>query len=163
MNRVKTFLFPGINLRFLLRTGAVAAAAFVCFAWILIPFRIQGTSMAPTYQDGNFNFCNRLKYFISSPSRHDVVAIRYAGTRVMLLKRILAFEGEIVEFRSGQLYVDGNPVAEPYVAATGDWNLEPRSVKPGHVYVAGDNRQVPMHTHDFGQTDISRIIGTPLW
>ena len=163
MNRLKSFIFPEINLAFLFRAGLVAAVAFVCFTWILIPFRIHGHSMAPTYQDGDFNFCNRMQYLFSSPSRHDVVTIRYAGNRVMLLKRILAFEGETVEFRKGQLYVDDNPVAEAYVTATLDWDLEPRIVAPGNVYVVGDNRQVPMHHHDFGQTPVKRIVGSPLW
>ena len=164
MNRLKAFLFPEINLKFLIRTALVAAIAFVCFTWVLIPFRIYGHSMAPTYRDGDFNFCNRLYYLFSSPSRYDVVAIRYAGTRVMLLKRILALEGETVEFRQGKLYVNGKSVPEPYItAASHDWNLEPRTVESGHVYVVGDNRQVPMMAHDFGQTSINRIVGVPLW
>jgi signal peptidase I len=163
MSRLKAFLFPEINLRFLIRVGLVAAVAFVCFTQILIPFRVHGHSMAPTYRNGDFNFCNRLYTLFSTPSRHDVVAIRYAGTRVMLLKRILALEGETVAFRLGLLHVNGKPVYEPYVAAPYDWELEPRTVEPGHVYVVGDNRRVPMLTHDFGQTPITRIIGAPLW
>jgi hypothetical protein len=29
--------------------------------------------------------------------------------------------------------------------------------------VVGDNRVMPMEQHVFGQTDIQRILGTPLW
>ncbi len=163
MSRVGKFIFPDISLKFFIRASLVAVIAIVCFTWILVPFRIEGHSMAPTYQDGAFNFCNRLQYLLGPPSRHDVVAIRYAGTRVMLLKRILAVENETLEFRQGQLYVDGKIVPEPYIVKPYDWNLEPRTVKTGHVYVVGDNRQVPMLTHDFGQTPVKRIIGTPLW
>lgn len=163
MKRLKAFLFPKINSRFVIRAALVAVVAYVCFTWILIPFRIHGHSMAPTYQDGAFNFCNRLAYLFSSPSRYDVVAIRYAGTRVMLLKRIVAFEGETVAFRQGQLYLDGKPVDEAYVTGAGEWNLDPRTVSPDHVYVVGDNRRVPMNTHYFGQTATDRIIGEPLW
>jgi signal peptidase I len=163
MSRLRKFIFPDINLRFVIRTVLLAVITVVFFTWILIPFRINGYSMAPTYQDGSFNFCNRLHYLFSSPSRSDVVAIRYAGTRVMLLKRILAVEGETLEFRNGQLFVDGKPVPEPYVVNPYDWDLEPRSVNPGHVYVVGDNRQVPMLNHDFGQTPIKRIVGVPIW
>jgi signal peptidase I len=95
MSRLQRFLFPDINLTLMVRAGLVAVVAIGCFAWILIPFRINGYSMAPTYQNGSFNFCNRLHYLFSSPSHSDVVAIRYAGTRVMLLKRVLAVEGEL--------------------------------------------------------------------
>lgn len=163
MSHLRKFLFPDINLRLVIRTSLVAVLAIVCFTWILIPFRIDGHSMAPTYQNGRFNFCNRLHYHFFSPSRHDVVAIRYAGTRVMLLKRILAVEGEILEFRQGQLFVDGKPVRESYITMPYDWDLGPRTVQTGHVYVVGDNRQVPILTHDFGQTPTSRIVGAPLW
>lgn len=163
MSRLSKFLFPEINLRFLFRACILAAAAFVCFTRILVPFRIDGHSMDPTYTNGSFNFCNRMKYFFSEPARHDVVAIRYTGTRIMLLKRILALEGETLEFRSGQLFVDGKYIPEPYIVVPYDWELAPRKVEPGHVYVVGDNRRVPMLTHDFGQTPITRIVGTPLW
>jgi signal peptidase I len=163
MSWFRKFLFPVINLKFLLRIGLVAVTSIACFTWILIPFRVDGHSMAPTYQDGAFNFCNRLKYLFSYPSRHDVVAIRYAGTRVMLLKRVLAVEGETLEFRQGRLYVDAKRIPEPYVAMAFDWDLGPRTVAPGHVYVVGDNRRVPMLNHDFGQTPMNRIIGVPLW
>jgi signal peptidase I len=163
MSRLQKFLFPDINLKLMIRVGLVALVAISCFTWILIPFRINGYSMEPTYQNGSFNFCNRLHYLFSSPSHSDVVAIRYSGTRVMLLKRILAVGGETLEFRNGQLFVDGKPVPEPYVVNPYDWDLEPRTVNPDHVYVVGDNRQVPMLNHDFGQTPIKRIAGAPLW
>ena len=163
MSRLKAFLFPELNLKLVVRAGLVAAIAVFFFTRVLVPFHVSGHSMVPTYQDGDFSFCNRLHYVYTPLSRHDVVAIRYAGTRVMLLKRILAFEGETVEFRQGRLYVDGRPIVEPYVLYTRNWNLEPRVVSPGQVYVAGDNRGMEMSRHDFGQTGIDRIIGVPLW
>ena len=81
----------------------------------------------------------------------------------MLLKRVVGLEGEIVEFRNGELFIDQAELSEPYVKYPCDWNLPPRKVKTGNVYVVGDNRNVPIHAHDFGQTPIERIIGAPLW
>mgnify|MGYP000814967015 CR=1 FL=1 len=67
------------------------------------------------------------------------------------------------EDRSGTLYVNGEPVAEPYVKFNkGMWNLPPRKVSPGYVYVVGDNRGMPMEQHKFGQIRKSRIQGTLL-
>jgi len=60
-----------------------------------------------------------------------------AGQKIMLLKRVVATEGQSVEFREGSLFVDGKKVNEPYVSAKSDWNLAPATVKPGHVYVVG--------------------------
>ncbi len=81
----------------------------------------------------------------------------------MLLKRVVALEGETVEFRKGALFVDGEEIDEPYVQRRGGWYLPPRQVKRGNVYVVGDNRGVPMKEHTFGQTSADRIVGAPLF
>jgi signal peptidase I len=92
-----------------------------------------------------------------------VVLVRFAGGKVMLLKRVVALAGEQVEFRAGKLFVDGKELAEPYVKFPYTWNLPPRQVAKGHVYVVGDNRKMSIAEHDFGQTPITRLRGKPLW
>lgn len=92
-----------------------------------------------------------------------MVAVRFAGNRVMLLKRVVALEGEQVEFRNGKLLVNGEELREPYVHYPCNWNLPPREVERECVYVVGDNRQMPIENHYFGQTSVKRIIGVPLW
>jgi signal peptidase I len=113
--------------------------------------------------NGEFNFCFRFRYAFSQPEREDVVVIRLAGKKVMLLKRVVALEGDRVEFRKGKLFVNGKKVDETYVRYPSDWNLPPRMVDKNHVYVVGDNRNVSIDRHRFGQTSIDRIIGAPLW
>jgi signal peptidase I len=113
--------------------------------------------------NGDFNFCFRLRYIFSKPERHDVVAIRLAGKKVILLKRVVALEGEVVKIQKGALFVNEKKIDETYVHFPSNWNLSPRKVDKNHVYVIGDNRSVPIHVHHFGQTSIDRIIGVPLW
>ena len=115
--------------------------------------------MEPTYRDGSFAACWRLKYLFASPGRSDIVTVRFAGHRVMLLKRIVALPGETVEFRKGILHLNGVPVDEPYVKHQSSWDLSPRTVEPGHVYVVGDNRGTVMARHRFGQVAVERIVG----
>ena len=119
--------------------------------------------MEPTYHDGGINFCWRVPFLFSGPNRYDVVAVRFAGSRVMLLKRVVALEGEQVEFRDGKLFMDGMQVRELYVHFPCNWNLPPRRVEKDCVYVIGDNRNMPMENHYFGQTLRNRIVGVPLW
>lgn len=157
------FFLPPFTLKFLLRVMFVVLFAYLFFGHICIPLRIQGRSMEPNYPDGSINFCWRLRYLFSEPERYDVVAVRLAGRRVMLLKRIVAVEGERVEFRDGKLFIDGVEMAEPYVRYPCNWNLPPRCVDEDHVYVVGDNRSLPLEQHDFGQVSMKRIIGGPLW
>lgn len=77
----------------------------------------------------------------------------------MLLKRVVALAGETVEFRRGALLVNGKMIKEPYVQYPSDWNLGPREVKSGKIYVVGDNRSVPLHQHHFGQVSVKRVVG----
>ena len=113
--------------------------------------------------DGDFNFCFKLRYVNSKPKRKDVVAIRLAGGKVLLLKRVVALEGDTLEFRNGVLIVNKKKIFEDYLVFPSDWNLPLRTIDKGNIYVVGDNRSVPIHVHQFGQTSVKRIIGGPLW
>lgn len=160
----RQFWWPEWNRRFVIRLALVAAGAWLLFSQLLLPLRIRGASMEPAYHDGGVNFCFRWRYALQSPRRFDVVAVRLAGTRVMLLKRVLALPGETVAFHQGRLLVDGRPVAEPQTVRTGgEWELPPRRVAPGRLFVAGDNRSMPIDQHVLGEADLDRIAGAPVW
>jgi signal peptidase I len=161
--RIRQFFFPSLTPRFLIRAGLVALAAYLFFGYACIPFVIKGSSMEPTYHDGGFNFCWKLSYLFSKPRRFHVVAVRLAGDRVMLLKRVIALEGEQVEFRGGVLFVDSEQIPEPYIQYPCNWNLPVRQVEKGCVYVVGDNRNMPIEQHFFGQAEAKRVVGKPLW
>jgi signal peptidase I len=127
---IRRFLFPTLNKRFFIRLILVALTCYLIFGHLLIPLRIEGLSMDPTYRNGSFAFCWGPQYLFSPPEGFDVVAVRFSGRRVMLLKRVVALPGETVEFREGELYVDGNLIEEPYVHHRSNWNLPPRTVAP---------------------------------
>lgn len=163
LDRLKHFLFPKPSRWFFLRLGIVALGAYLFFGHVLRPMRIRGRSMQPTYQTGGVNLCNLWKYRFSPPVAGDVVMVRLTGNSVMYLKRVVAVAGQTVEFRNGVLWVDGKPVREPYVKGPCDWELPPRKVQPGNVYVIGDNRGIKMANHTFGQTSLKNIAGGPVW
>jgi len=164
MDLWRKFLFPDLRRRwFWLRLGIVAAVAYSFFGYVCIPTWIHGKSMEPTYHDGTVNFCWCPRFWFREPQPGAVVIVRLGGRSAMYLKRLVAVAGDTVEFRNGRLLVNGKEQVEPYVQGPCDWNLEPRTVKPGYVYVVGDNRSVPLEQHRFGQTERRRIMGGPLW
>ena len=70
-----------------------------------------------------------------SPQRKQIVILKHAGFNTFLLKRVLAFPGEVVEIRNGVLYVNGSAVDEPYVKNPCDWNFARHEVPKGKIFV----------------------------
>lgn len=161
--KIRQFFLPDISRNFLLRLALVAIGAYVFFGYLCLPLRIDGISMEPTYHDGGFTFCCRPVYWFSQPERGDVVGVRFAGNRVMLLKRVVGLPGDEVAFVAGKLLINGQPLDEPYVRFQSNWELPPRQVKPNHIYIVGDNRGTSMRHHSFGQVSMNRIVGGVLW
>ena len=150
----------GSNWRHTLVRGAILAAVVYCVgAYGLMPFSVQGDSMLPRYKTGDLGTINALAYRWSDPQRFDIVAIRMAGKKVMLLKRVIGLPGETVEIRQGVVYVNGEKLDEPYLLYRGDWNLNLQTVAADQYFVVGDNRGMPADQHHYGKTKRDRIIG----
>ena len=117
--------------------------------------------MLPTYSDGGINFVNRLAYLRSDPKRSDVVAIRFSGPSVMLMKRVIGLPGETVAFHNGKVLINGHVLDEPYLTAesTCDWEGDPITLGQDQFFVVGDNRSMPQINHWYGVADRGRIVG----
>ncbi len=149
--------------RTLVRTAIVAVVAFVLFRYFFIPIHLAGASMEPAFKDGSVNIVNTFSYRFRPPSRGDVAAIRLAGTRVMLFKRIVGLPGERIGFRNGVLIVNGREWPEPYVVYREKWNMPEVTVGSGEYFVVGDNRGTDISGHALGRVDKRRIVGGPLF
>ena len=123
--------------------------------WVILPVRMDGDSMLPTYSSGGFNVVNRLAYFNARPRRGDVVAIRLAGTSVVIIKRIIALPGERISVNDGSVHINGVPLAESYVRHNRSWDLEEVTLGSREYFVAGDNRVAS----DVGRTEAERFVG----
>ena len=135
--------------------------SLVVFNYVLLPIRVEGPSMLPTYRDGSVNFVNRLAYWRAEPRRGDVIAVRFTGPNMMLMKRVVALPGETVEYVEGRLLVNGQFLEEPYLKYSCDWNVRPEHYKleADEYYVVGDNRSMPYGLHEKGAARRKRIMG----
>jgi signal peptidase I len=148
--------------RTLVRLGVLLVVTFVVFKFVLLPIQVEGISMLPTYKDRALDVVNRLAYKSREPQRGDVVAIRLAGEHVMYMKRVIGLPGETIAFHRGKVFIDGEPLAEPYVKLPCHWERSPVRIEPGYYYVVGDNRSMAFGDHKQGQVERDRIIGKVL-
>jgi signal peptidase I len=145
-----------------IRIAVLMVASFVIFDFILLPIRVTGISMLPTYRDRSINFVNCLAYAGHEPRRGDVVSIRFAGKHLMLMKRIIALPGEKVGFENGRVVINGNILDEPYEKTSCDWNIPPVQLGADEYFVVGDNRTMLPQDHVFGAVTRDRILGKVL-
>lgn len=132
---------------------------FAIRTYALLPIRVEGVSMLPTYKENRINFVNCLAYTFHPPQRGDVVAIRYSGRSIMLCKRIVGLPGEVVAFHNGHIEINGEVLDEPYVKSRCNWEHAPERLGPNEYYVVGDNRSMEFEAHTKGIADRDRIIG----
>jgi len=148
----------------LLRLCVWLVGVLILFNVLLVPITVVGTSMEPTYENGESNFINRWPYSLHPPRRGDVVAIQVAP-KVLFLKRIVGLPGEKVSVDRGRLIINGRRLVEPYAFS---WIpgrrgrrivpltlLEGLKLEPNEFFVIGDNRPATV----FGRIRGSQIVG----
>ena len=143
----------------LIRAAILGIVTYTICTKAFLPFKVQGESMEPLYSTGDFGFLNALVYRWSDPERSDIVAIRISDRNVMFLKRVIGLPNEKLEIRDGVVYIDGEPLDEPYVEFNDRWNLQEHVMGADEYFVIGDNRGMPLRQHKFGRVKRSRIAG----
>jgi len=125
----------------------VVFASIVLFKFVLIPIRVTGSSMEPTFKNGQIKFVNKLAYLRGSPARGDIIAAEFDGPQILLLKRIVGLPGESFRVISGEIYINGEKLPEPYAdgkipASNGKLGTSaPIPLGEDEYMVIGDNRK----------------------
>lgn len=146
------------------RIGVLVAAVVFMIKVVVIPIRVYGPSMEPTYRDQQINLINRLAYRKHGPQRGDVVGILLAGNKVLLMKRVIALPGERVSIVGGQVFINGKPLDEPWVRnRRASWHVPEVVLADDEYYCIGDNRSMHKDNHQFGTEHRSRIAGKVLF
>jgi signal peptidase I len=153
----------------LTRRRALWALAAILVAGLLVvrlvvlePFRIPSESMAPTLVAGDQVLVDKRAYRGHVPRRGDLAVFHAPRTGEILLKRVVAVGGDLVGIEDGVLVVDGRRPPEPYVAdpdAIDSVYFGPVRVRPGTVFVLGDNRGNSEDSREFGAVPTGRLIG----
>jgi len=153
--------FSGLKLW--LRDLSIAAGASVLIITFLYqPVRVEGTSMLPRLEDDDRLFINKFVYRFSAIERGDVVVFRYPrDPENSYIKRVIALPGDRLSIKQGTVWLNGKPLAEPYVPGQYHDNISrPEIVIPEDSYfMMGDHRSISSDSRDFGPVDRSLIYG----
>lgn len=144
-----------------------AILAFVIRGWIAEPRFIPSDSMLPTLHVGDRLIVEKVSYQLHPPQPGDIVVfqpppvLQQAGYRAdqAFIKRVIAQPGQTVQVRQGQVFVDGQPLTEPYLAEPPAYEWGPYEVPEGGLFVMGDNRNNSNDSHIWGFLPTSNVIG----
>ncbi len=121
--------------------------------------RVYGQSMEPNLHTDMRLVVEKLSYRLHTPQRGDIVVLRVRPEDELLIKRVIGLPGDEVAIHDGQVYVNGQPLDEPYLDQETRGNLAARVVPPLHVFVMGDNRRASNDSRSFGPVHIDNIVG----
>ena len=143
----------------ILETLVLAVVLYFGINAVSARVRVDGFSMRPTLQDGEYILVNKLAYKFSEPIRGDIVVFVFPiNPEEDLIKRIIGIPGDTISIQDGVLTVNGVVVQEPYINAppayNGTWQ-----VPVGELFVLGDNRNDSRDSHQWGLLPIENVIG----
>jgi len=143
----------------ILETLILAVVLYFGINAVSVRVRVDGFSMNPTLQDGEYILVNRLAYKIGNPVRGDIVVFSFPmDPRQDLIKRVIGLPGESISVQDGKVMINGVPLEEPYIAAppiyNGTWE-----VPEGQLFVLGDNRNESKDSHEWGLLPVENVVG----
>ncbi|MEX0918596.1 MAG: signal peptidase I [Candidatus Paceibacterota bacterium] len=133
-------------------------------AYVAQPFIVNGESMVPTFQNGEYLIVDELSYHFREPKRGEVIVFRYPEDPAkFFIKRVIGLPGESVVIQDNQLsIIKGNQVItpdEPYVRHEAPYQNTKINLGADQYFVMGDNRDVSSDSRVWGPLTAKLIKG----
>jgi len=164
---------------------AIAVVVFFVLQVSVQNFKVEGSSMEPTLENGEYLLVNKLAYLrvdmdrlselipfweakesqtrflFQTPHQGDVVVFHYpVDPDRDFVKRVVAVPGQTVEIRRGSIYVDGEPLEAPYdYTGQAHDQMPVRMMGNDEYFVVGDNRRYSSDSRDWGPVPMANIVG----
>jgi signal peptidase I len=142
---------------------------------------VEGSSMENTFTTGDRLILYKLGYYFSPPAKGDIIVIQISEgafskfpllnkmpfvkkalpdlSEIDYIKRVIGVPGDIVEFKEGAVYVNGEKLNEQYAKGPTYCEKEKIEVEEHKVFVLGDNRLDSKDSREIGLIDFDKIRG----
>ena len=166
-------------LREILETVGLAIVLFLLVNVFSARVRVEGFSMLPSLDNGEYVLISRLAYKLGDYQRGDIIVFRPPMYPVApfwqrlfglpdvddkyedYIKRIIGLPGETVRIANGTVYINDVSLKELYIAAPPDYSSE-WTVPKGQLFVLGDNRNNSADSHAWGFLPEENVLGKAL-
>ncbi|MBI5945787.1 MAG: signal peptidase I [Chloroflexi bacterium] len=140
-------------------TLLLAVILFLAINAMSARVRVDGFSMRPTLEDGEFVLVSKMSYLFGAAQRGDIIVFHFPmNPEEELIKRVIGLPGDHVSVQAGTVSVNGQVLNEPYIAATpaysGEWD-----VTNDQLFVLGDNRNNSNDSKDWGLLPAKNVVG----
>ncbi|MDA0733913.1 MAG: signal peptidase I [Chloroflexi bacterium] len=162
----------------------LALVVFVVIQTSVQNFKVEGSSMQPTLEGGQYLLVNKLVYFkidqerlsrvlpfwrvdhtdesfaVHPPKSGEVVVFHFPKDPSRdFVKRVIGVPGDRVEIRRGTVYVNGESLDEPYITAQDTSDMNQLSLDEKEYFVMGDNRRGSNDSRNWGPVPEELILG----
>lgn len=165
MNLLKNFFLSLWDIFKVAITALVLAGVVRYF--LVQPFFVEGASMEPNFETGEYLLIDEVSYYFRSVERGEVVVFHYPlDTSKYYIKRVIGLPGETVEIKNGKVFIynDKNPngfsVDEKYLPEKliTDGQLK-KKLGNNEYFVLGDNRSRSSDSRIWGALSKDDIVG----
>jgi signal peptidase I len=132
-------------------------------------FEVPSRSMENTVPENAHVLVDRWYYKTNVPIRGDIV-IFMNREGIYLMKRVIALGGETIRSTDGHIFIDDQPITEPYAVHSGYApyefnNFGPLKIPAGKLFVMGDNRDISLDSRsaEVGPIDVTALRGRPIY
>jgi signal peptidase I len=163
---------------------ALALVVFLVIQTSIQNFKVEGSSMRPTLEGGQYLLVNKLVYFkidqerlsrtvpfwevdshnqsfaVHPPQRGEVIVFHFPRDPSRdFVKRVIGVPGDTVEIQNGTVYVNDESLDEPYLTSRDRSNMDEVFLEDGEYFVLGDNRRGSNDSRNWGPVPEENILG----
>ena len=174
--------------REILDAVGLSLVVFILIQTSMQNFKVEGASMSPTLNSGQYLIVNKLAYVnvdlvrlsklipiwrakqvkdnhnVRSPIRGEIIVFRFPdpnpnNRKRDFVKRVIGVPGDKIAIVNGVVWVNGESLHEGYLRYRDTFNLDERVLKEKHYFVLGDNRTGSNDSRAWGAVPEENILG----